>query len=359
MLTSFIGEKFAGDPSYAIKRFVLAVNSDLVKFIENAPDAVLTLTTGEKIMCARSTEQVVERIIAFRRAVLIVGLLAVGRVQLCRCSFVAARWSASSIRLRGVSRVDQQSRSLEFFSPLAVFSALLIEGPWSPRCSAHRRHDRLRRDHRGGNGQFPLNIVLQAFKRLANVFLDKADDPTKLVKELVGYAQRARKDGIVSLDSELQKIKDPFLKKTLMLAVDGTEPEELRKIMELEIDNQAEQSEKIAQVFESAGGFAPTIGIIGAVLGLIQVMQHLQNIDEVGRGIAVAFVATIYGVGSANLLFLPSSGKLKIKSRKEQTMREMTLDGVVSILEGMNPRMLETKLFGYLIEHKQPEPERT
>ena len=206
--------------------------------------------------------------------------------------------------------------------------------------------------------QFPLGIVLQAFKRLANVFLDKADDPTKLVKELVGYAQRARKDGIVSLDSELQKIKDPFLKKTLMLAVDGTEPEELRKIMELEIDNQAEQSEKIAQVFESAGGFAPTIGIIGAVLGLIQVMQHLQNIDEVGRGIAVAFVATIYGVGSANLLFLPSSGKLKIKSRKEQTMREMTLDGVVSILEGMNPRMLETKLFGYLIEHKQPEPEK-
>ena len=206
--------------------------------------------------------------------------------------------------------------------------------------------------------QFPLTTVLQAFKKLVHVFLDKSEDPTALVKELVGYAQRARKDGIVALDSELPKITDPFLKKTLMLAVDGTEPQELRKIMELELDNHAERSEKIAQVFESAGGFAPTIGIIGAVLGLIQVMQHLQNIDEVGRGIAVAFVATIYGVGSANLLFLPSSGKLKIKSRNEQVLREMTLDGVVSILEGMNPRMLETKLFGYLHEKKQEEPQQ-
>lgn len=207
--------------------------------------------------------------------------------------------------------------------------------------------------------QFPLPIVLQAFKRLGHVFLDKKEEPTALIKELVGYAQRARKDGIVSLDSELEKIKEPFLKKTLMLAVDGTEPQELRKIMELELDNHAERSEKIAQVFESAGGFAPTIGIIGAVLGLIQVMQHLQNIDEVGRGIAVAFVATIYGVGSANLLFLPSSGKLKIKSHDEQVLKEMTLDGVVSILEGMNPRMLETKLLGYLHEKKKQEEKET
>jgi chemotaxis protein MotA len=200
--------------------------------------------------------------------------------------------------------------------------------------------------------QFPLAIVWQAFKRLRSVFFEKASDPTKLVKALVGYAQRARKDGIVSLESELPAIADPFLKRSLMLAVDGTEPQELREIMELEIDNQAEHAEKVAQVFESAGGFAPTIGIIGAVLGLIQVMQHLQNINEVGRGIAVAFVATIYGVGSANLLLLPSSGKLKIKSREEQVIREMTLEGVVSILEGMNPRMLETKLLGYLREEK-------
>jgi chemotaxis protein MotA len=137
-----------------------------------------------------------------------------------------------------------------------------------------------------------------------------------------------------------------------MLAVDGTEPQELRKMMELELDNQAEHEEKIPQVFESAGGFSPTVGIIGAVLGLIQVMQHLDKIDEVGKGIAVAFVATIYGVGSANLFFLPTAGKLKIRIREEQILREMTLEGVVSILEGMNPRMLETKLLGFLPETK-------
>ena len=198
--------------------------------------------------------------------------------------------------------------------------------------------------------QFPLPIVLGAFRRLAHVFVEPKQNPETLIQELVKYANQARREGIVSLDAELEKIQEPFLKKSLMLAVDGTEPEELRKMMELELDNQAEHDEKIPQVFESAGGFAPTIGIIGAVLGLIQVMQHLDKIDEVGKGIAVAFVATIYGVGSSNLLFLPSAGKLKIRMREEQVIREMTLEGVVSILEGMNPRMLETKLLGFLAE---------
>jgi len=111
-------------------------------------------------------------------------------------------------------------------------------------------------------------------------------------------------------------------------------------------------------VFESAGGFSPTIGIIGAILGLIQVMQHLDNIDEVGRGIAVAFVATVYGVGSANLILLPAAGKLKIRIHEEQVVREMMLDGVISILEGMNPRMIETKLFSYLAEMPGQEKEK-
>jgi chemotaxis protein MotA len=205
--------------------------------------------------------------------------------------------------------------------------------------------------------QFPLSTVLQACKGLGSVFFGTTEDPRYMAKILVGFAHRARKNGIVSLDPELANIKDPFLKKALMLAVDGIEPVELRKMMELELDNQAEYSDKIAQVFESAGGFAPTIGIIGAVLGLIQVMQHLSNIDEVGKGIAVAFVATLYGVGSANLLFLPSSGKLKIKGREEQILREMTLEGVISILEGMNPRILETKLLGYMLEPERREPQ--
>lgn len=203
--------------------------------------------------------------------------------------------------------------------------------------------------------QFPMPVLLEAGRRLGSVFLTPRHDPQAMIERLVRYAQKARRDGIVSLDAELPNIADPFLKRSLMLAVDGTEPQELRKIIELELDNQAEYEEQVPHVFESAGGFAPTIGIIGAVLGLIQVMQHLNQIDEVGKGIAVAFVATIYGVASANLLYLPVAGKLKLRIREEQIAREMTLEGVASILEGMNPRMLETKLLGYLVEADRPE----
>jgi chemotaxis protein MotA len=204
--------------------------------------------------------------------------------------------------------------------------------------------------------QFPLTIVLSALRRLTQVFVEPNSDPRATVRQLVLYARQARRHGIVSLDAELENIQDLFLKKCLMLAVDGTEPLELRKMMELELDRQSEYDEKIPQVFESAGGFSPTIGIIGAVLGLIQVMQHLDKIDEVGRGIAVAFVATLYGVGAANLILLPSAGKLRIRIREEQIAREMTIEGVVSILEGMNPRMLETRLLGFLTHEQAEQP---
>jgi len=198
--------------------------------------------------------------------------------------------------------------------------------------------------------QFPLRVIFAASLRLGQVFVDNTKDPNVMIQEIVGFAQKARKEGIVSLDRDLETIRDPFLKKSLMLAVDGTEPQEIRKMMELELDNQSEHEDHLPRVFESAGGFAPTIGIIGAVLGLIQVMQHLDDISEVGKGIAVAFVATIYGVGSANLFFLPASGKIKIRIRQEQILREMMLEGVISILEGMNPRMLEAKLLGFFAE---------
>ena len=195
---------------------------------------------------------------------------------------------------------------------------------------------------------FPMEVVIAAAKRGIQVIMAPHHNPKETIKELVKFAKQARKDGIVSLDGEISKIKEPFFKKALMLAVDGTEPAELRSIMEVDLDQMASKDEKTPQVFEAAGGFAPTIGIIGAVLGLIQVMQHLDNITEVGRGIAVAFVATIYGVGIANIVALPSAGKLKIRIHEEHLIHEMTLDGVISILEGMNPRMIETKLYGYI-----------
>jgi chemotaxis protein MotA len=206
--------------------------------------------------------------------------------------------------------------------------------------------------------QFPINIFLAAFKQLMTVFLPGASDGEQVLKQIVKFANKARKSGIVSLDQDLPTIEDPFLKQALMLAIDGTEPSEVRKIMQMELDNKAEMEEKIPQVFEAAGGYSPTVGIIGAVIGLIQVMQHLDNITEVGRGIAVAFVATIYGVALANLIFLPVAGKLKIRHREEQVIKEMMLEGVISILEGMNPRMIETKLRTFLFESKPDEAAR-
>ncbi|HEY1647106.1 MAG TPA: flagellar motor protein [Terracidiphilus sp.] len=206
--------------------------------------------------------------------------------------------------------------------------------------------------------QFPLGTVIAAFRGLLQVFTAPRKHDNQLIDLLVTFANKARRLGVVSLDDDLQTIQEPFLKQTLMLAVDGTEPAELRKIMHVTLDSAIEHEDRLPAVFESAGGFSPTIGILGAVLGLIQVMQHLDNIHEVGRGIAVAFVATIYGVGAANLFLLPLAGKMRIRIRDEHRRREMMLDGVISILEGMNPRMLETKLAGFLDDSYREESER-
>jgi chemotaxis protein MotA len=206
--------------------------------------------------------------------------------------------------------------------------------------------------------QFPLPIVLEALAQLKEVFLSKEPESDALVQNLLRYALKARKEGLLSLDTELAKIHDPFLKESLMLAIDGVNATDLRRMMELQLDYRGEKDERVPKVFESAAGFAPTIGIIGAVLGLIQVMQHLQDINEVGKGIAVAFVATIYGVGSANLFFLPWAGKLKIRIREKQVIQEMTLEAVLSIVEGVNPRALEMQLRRYLSTAPQPGPKR-
>ncbi|HZY74425.1 MAG TPA: flagellar motor protein [Edaphobacter sp.] len=204
--------------------------------------------------------------------------------------------------------------------------------------------------------QFPLKVFASAMKYAMRIFVSGGSDGHAVVSRIVAFANKARRSGIVSLDQDLPSVEDPFLKQALMLAIDGTEPSEVRKIMQMEIDNKTEMEEKLPQVLEAAGGYSPTVGIIGAIIGLIQVMQHLSNIDEVGRGIAVAFVATIYGVALANLVFLPAAGKLKIRQRDEQMIKEMMLEGVISILEGMNPRMIETKLNTFLFESRSDKP---
>src|SRR5689334_17569846 len=193
----------------------------------------------------------------------------------------------------------------------------------------------------------PLPVVLRAFGGLNKVFMERGSSTPEIIESLIQYATKARKNGIVSLESEAAAIADPFLRKALGLAVDGTDLQEIRKMMETDIVLTEQGVESEAKVWEAAGGYAPTVGIIGAVLGLIQVMKHLEDIKEVGHGIAVAFVATVYGVGTANILFLPMANKLRPRIRAVSVLKEMTLEGVIGIVEGLNPTLIRLKLSSY------------
>ena len=190
----------------------------------------------------------------------------------------------------------------------------------------------------------PPSTLKGSMLRMKSVILDQEQAPGALIEEISKYAADARRNGLVSLESTCTTIEDPFLKKALTLAVDGADLAELRKMMELEMQNDEHRAESEAKVFESAGGYAPTIGIIGAVMGLIQVMKNLANIDEVGHGIAVAFVATVYGVAIANIFLLPAATKIKARAAHDLHMAELKLEGVIGIAEGLNPTMLRAKL---------------
>jgi chemotaxis protein MotA len=193
----------------------------------------------------------------------------------------------------------------------------------------------------------PMDLLRSAAGKLPTLFFETRHAPESIIEQIIGYATKARKNGIVSLEDDTNYIEDLFLRKTLNLAVDGTDLQELRRMMELEIALEEQHGEAEAKVYEAAGGYAPTIGIIGAVLGLIQVMKHLANIDEVGRGIAVAFVATVYGVASANILFLPAGSKLRSRVQALAQIRELMLEGVLGIAEGLNPKLIRIKLEAY------------
>lgn len=202
----------------------------------------------------------------------------------------------------------------------------------------------------------PMHTLIGAAKKLILVFMDRDQSPHAMIEEIITYAAKARKSGIVSLEQEANAIQDPFLRKALNLAVDGTDLDVIRKTMELEISLEEHHGEAEAKVFEAAGGYAPTIGIIGAVLGLIQVMKNLANIEEVGHGIAVAFVATVYGVGTANIFFLPAGNKLKARLQKVIQNRELMLEGVAGIVEGLNPKLIRSKLEAYTRQEATQKP---
>ncbi|MGA2215488.1 MAG: flagellar motor protein, partial [Bryobacteraceae bacterium] len=178
----------------------------------------------------------------------------------------------------------------------------------------------------------PFADVIAAIRELKYVFFDPGVSSQAMLEQLIGFATKARRNGIVSLEEEADRIEDPFLRKAINLAIDVAELTELKHAMQLDQEMEERRLLSRAKVFESAGGYSPTIGIIGAVLGLIQVMKNLANIEEVGRGIAVAFVATIYGVGAANLLFLPVANKIRGRAKRRIELTELMLEGVAGIV---------------------------
>ncbi|HHJ37888.1 MAG: flagellar motor protein [Methylothermaceae bacteria B42] len=196
--------------------------------------------------------------------------------------------------------------------------------------------------------QTPPPVFLRAVKKSGGVFLPPKIQLRQQIKKIVQWSGQARKEGLLGLENELDREKDSFVNKGLQLLVDGNETEIIREAMSLEMVTKEQQDFQAAKVFEAMGGYAPTLGILGAVLGLIQVMQNLSDPEKLGSGIAVAFVATIYGVGLANLVFLPIANKLKAQARALSLSRELMIEGIIAIAEGENPRNIEIKLSGFL-----------
>lgn len=196
--------------------------------------------------------------------------------------------------------------------------------------------------------QTPPRIFMDAVRGIKGVFLAQRLDQTAEIRKIVTWSTLARREGLLGLEAFIEGENDPFTRKGLQLLVDGNEPTVIRDCLDVELGVKYSRELAAAKVYEAMGGFSPTIGIIGAVMGLIHVMQNLSDPSKLGSGIATAFVATIYGVGMANLLFLPIANKLKARGAARNRARELVLEGIISIAEGENPRNIELKLGGFL-----------
>lgn len=196
--------------------------------------------------------------------------------------------------------------------------------------------------------QSPVSVFLHALRTAGTVFVPPKIALLPSIEKIVGWSNIARKEGLLGLEDIAEEEPDLFVRKGMQLLVDGSEPEVIRGIMEVELESKEQHDLQAARVFESMGGYSPTIGIIGAVMGLIHVMENLADPSRLGAGIATAFVATIYGVGLANLFLLPFGNKMKSLALGRSHYREMMIEGIISIAEGENPRNIESKLKGYL-----------
>lgn len=195
---------------------------------------------------------------------------------------------------------------------------------------------------------FPPRTLFHSIKILWLIVRPRKVLLKNQINKVVRWSALARKEGLLGLEAVVDRESDPFAKKGLQLLVDGNEPEVIRDCLDVELCTIEHVEMQAAKVYEAMGGYSPTIGIIGAVVGLIHVMQNLANPELLGAGIATAFVATIYGVGFANLLFLPIANKLKLEAYALIQTKEMMMEGITAIAEGENPRNIELKLSGYL-----------
>jgi chemotaxis protein MotA len=196
--------------------------------------------------------------------------------------------------------------------------------------------------------QSPKSVFLNGMRMLKWVWLPPTINDKQLISNVVAWSGLARREGLLVLEAQIGVQKDPFTRKGLQLLVDGVEPVRLREVLEVDISTFEDRQRQAARIWESAGGYSPTIGILGAVMGLIHVMENLADPAKLGAGIATAFVATIYGVGLANLVFLPIGNRLKFLIAHQVRHREMLLDGLIGIANGDNPRLVESRLRGYV-----------
>ncbi len=196
--------------------------------------------------------------------------------------------------------------------------------------------------------QTPGRVMKRAFRILPWVFRSPVPDAQGLISRMVEWSQVSRKQGLLGLEPMLGTEKDEFMRKGLQLVIDGGEPDAIRGIMEVELSTREAADMRAAKVFEGMGVYAPTLGIIGAVLGLMAVMQNLADPAKLGAGIAAAFTATVYGIGLANLFLLPIANKLKTATMAQSHVREMIIEGMIAIAQGDNPRSIEARLNGYL-----------
>lgn len=199
---------------------------------------------------------------------------------------------------------------------------------------------------------FPTKTIIESFKSAFSIFYDKHKIDFSVIKEITQLSQYARKDGILSLQKHIEVITNPFLKRGIQLAIDVNNTQLVNDILNSEIEYEEEQELIYSRIFEAMGGYSPTFGIVGAVLGLIQIMSYMSEPQALANGIATSFVATLYGVGAANLIFLPIAGCLKLKLREKMLLKEVILQGITSIHVNEHPAIVEEKLLTYL-KYKQ------